>query len=83
MNNIDNINGFYVPKDNIVSYRKCSVEHCKKCYDNSCNDTCISCLNSFYLPIIDDDNKIISCKYNQQQEEDKNILYFLKNTQSI
>ena len=73
MNNTDNINGFYVPKDNILSYRKCSVEYCKKCYGNSYNDTCISCLNSSYEPIIDENNKIISCKYYQQQEEDKNI----------
>ena len=62
-NNTDNIDGYYIPKDKLSNsfYKKCSVENCKKCYGNSNNDTCLSCLNSFY-PIRNDNNKIISCE---------------------
>ena len=51
--------GYFIPIDNVLSYKKCSVENCKKCYGNSFNDTCISCINSSYDPIIDENSKII------------------------
>ena len=65
--------GYFIPIDNVLSYKKCSVENCKKCYGNSYNDTCISCLNSSYDPIIDENSKIISCKFNPQKENVPNI----------
>ena len=60
-NNTDNIDGYYIPKDRLLnpSYKKCSVNNCKRCYGNSYKDTCISCLNS-YNPIKDENNTIIS-----------------------
>ena len=74
--NITNINdkdGYYIPKDITLNtiYKKCSGDNCKKCYGNSNNDICISC-NKSYEPIYDENNKIISCKYNPQKE-DKNL----------
>ena len=40
-NNTDNIDGYYIPKDRLLnpSYKKCSIDNCKKCYGNSFNDT--------------------------------------------
>ena len=72
--NNTNIDGFFNPKDNFLNltYKKCSIENCKKCYGNSFNDTCISCLNSFKA-ILNDKNKIISCVKGSQNENDKNI----------
>ena len=73
-NNTDNIDGYYIPKDKLSNtiYKKCSIENCKKCFGNSYNDTCISCLN-FYNPIMNEENKIIECKYNNQTKEYNNI----------
>ena len=72
--NITNQEGYYIPKDNLVNsfYKKCSVENCKKCYGTSYKDTCISCLSS-YKPLLDENNKIISCEFNPQKEDDENI----------
>ena len=75
--NITNVNdkdGYYIPKDITLNtiYKKCSVDNCKKCYGNSNNDICISC-NKSYDPILDENNKIISCKYNPTKKEDKNL----------
>ena len=73
LNNTDNIDGYYIPKDRLInpSYKKCSVNNCKKCYGNSDNDTCISCLNS-YNPLKDENNIIINCIYSPQNEEVNN-----------
>ena len=69
LNNTDDIDGYYIPKDRLLnpSYKKCSIDNCKKCYGNSYNDTCISCFNS-YNPIMDENNIIISCEYNPKNE---------------
>ena len=71
VNNTDDKDGYYIPKDSLLNpyYKKCSVENCKRCYGNSYNDTCISCLN-YYDPIMNKNNKIISCKYNPQKDEE-------------
>jgi len=76
VNITDNIDGYYIPKDGILNptYKKCSVENCKKCYGNSLNDTCISCFDS-YKAIRNEKDKIISCEYNPEKEEDKNITF--------
>ena len=81
-NNNDNIDGYYIPKDKLSNpiYKKCSVENCKKCYGNSYNDICISCLNS-YISIMNEENKIIKCEYNPLKEQDNNIT--LKESDSI
>ena len=52
VNNTDDIDGYYIPKDISLNpyYKKCSVVNCKKCYGNSYNDICLSCLN-FYIPL--------------------------------
>ena len=73
LNNTDNIDGYYIPKDRLLnpSYKKCSIDNCKKCYGNSFNDTCISCFNS-YNPIRDKNSLIISCVYNPKNEEVNN-----------
>ena len=70
LNNTDNIDGYYIPKDRLLnpSYKKCSIDNCKKCYGNSYNDTCISCFNS-YNPIRDKNNIIISCVYNPKKKK--------------
>ena len=62
--NNTNKDGYYIPKDKLLNpvYKKCSIENCKKCYGNSYKDTCMSCFSSYY-PIIDKNNKIISCEY--------------------
>ena len=74
-NNTDNIDGYYIPKDSLFNpyYKKCSVDNCKKCYGNSNNDTCILCLNA-YNPLLNENNKIISCKYNPKKESTNLIL---------
>ena len=73
LDNNDNIDGYYIPKDRLLnpSYKKCSIDNCKKCYGNSSKDTCISCFNS-YDPIRDKNNIIISCVYNPKNEEVNN-----------
>ena len=70
MNFTDNIDGYYIPKDNLSNpyYKKCSVENCKKCYGHSYKDICISCLKSF-IPIMNENHKIILCQYNSTKEE--------------
>ena len=70
INNTDELEGYYIPKDRLSNpiYKICSIDKCKKCYGNSLNDTCISCFDS-YKPIIDENNKIVSCQY----IEDNNI----------
>ena len=62
--NTKEIDGYYIPKDRLSNpiYKICSIDKCKKCYGNSINDTCISCFDS-YKPIIDENNKIVSCQY--------------------
>ena len=64
INNTDELEGYYIPKDRLSNpiYKICSIDKCKKCYGNSLNDTCISCFDS-YKPIIDENNKIVSCQY--------------------
>ena len=61
--NNTNIDGYYIPKGNHLNgiYKKCSIDKCKRCYGNLYNDTCTSCFDS-YNPIIDENNKIISCE---------------------
>ena len=78
MNFTDNIDGYYIPKDNLSNpyYKKCSVENCKKCYGHSQKDICISCLKSF-IPIMNENHKIILCQYNSTKEENT-IPYILK-----
>ena len=70
LNNTNELDGYYIPKDRISNpiYKICSIDKCKKCYGNSLNDTCISCFDS-YKPIIDENNKTVSCQY----IEDNNI----------
>ena len=70
LNNTNELDGYYIPKDRLSNpiYKICSIDKCKKCYGNSLNDTCISCFDS-YKPIIDENNKIVSCQY----IEDNNI----------
>ena len=72
-NNTDNIDGYFIPKDRLLnpSFKKCSIDNCKRCYGNSYKDTCISCFNS-YNPIRDENNTIISCVYNPPKEEVSN-----------
>ena len=70
LNKADDKEGFYVPKDNLLIYKRCSIENCKNCYGNTYNNTCISCKKS-YDSIKDENNKIISCKYNPQKEEEQ------------
>ena len=67
--NIIERDGYYIPMDSISEpiCLTCSVKNCKKCFGNSYNNTCISCLNSSYIPIKDENNKIISCEYNLTQ----------------
>ena len=73
-NNTIDIDGYYIPKDKLSNpyYKKCSVESCKKCYGNSYNDICLSCIKS-YAPIMNEENKIIYCKYNPKKEFDTYI----------
>ena len=84
INNVDDFDGYYIPKDATSrKYVKCSVEKCKKCYGNSYNNTCLSCIK-YYEPIRDENNKIIMCKFNPQIEDDSNIIdsteYIIENT---
>ena len=62
-----NKEGYYIPKDNTINptYKKCSVENCKRCYGNSIMNICTSCLNS-YEPIYDENDKIISCNFTEK-----------------
>ena len=70
-NDIKDIDGYYIPMDRLLEpiYLICSVKNCKKCFGNSYNNVCMTCLNSSYLPIKDENNKIISCEYNPQNED--------------
>ena len=72
INNVEEKEGFYIPKDNLSIIKKCSVENCKKCYGNTYDNVCTSCKKS-YDSVKDENNKIISCNYNPQKEEDTNI----------
>ena len=73
-NDLIDRDGYYIPLDKLSDpvYLTCSVKNCKKCFGNSYNNTCISCLNSSYIPIKDENNKIISCEYNQQNDDNIN-----------
>ena len=75
--NNTNIDGYYIPKDKVSEpiYKKCPIENCKRCYGNSYNDTCTSCINP-YNPIIDENNKIISCEYNPTNLPTKTYITF-------
>ena len=71
--NNTNIKGYYLPKDNLTNsiFIKCSVDNCKKCYGNSYNNTCISCLDK-YIPIRNENNEIISCIYKPKNDGSDN-----------
>ena len=64
--NISNYNtsGYFIPKDDNNLYftpKKCSIQNCKKCYGNSENNFCTSCISP-YAPIYDNDSVIKACE---------------------
>ena len=39
--------GYYLPEDDSKICKKCKIENCEKCYGNSIDNICTSCLTSF------------------------------------
>ena len=50
------VSGYFLPTDDELKKEclKCSTEHCNKCEGTKSNNTCIECLSSSYITIIED-----------------------------